>query len=159
MWIECETPLKCNLDRTELQRRTYAVLRIFNLMANTSIKRNRHAELKKSGALQFRWRQVSLYCHFSAVELVGIYLNNYRMCPQFTKGSDAGVTAPAIVVVQNLGYTKGWILCGLQLVLSCNMWVQGMCETWQILWLFLCMIWCLGLLRNAFNLLPNSSLP
>jgi hypothetical protein len=105
-----EISLKCNLDRTELQRRTCTVLRIFNLITNTSIQRNLQAEL-----YEFRYTAIPLKAGFtllpfSTAELDGIYLNNYRMCPHFTKGSGSGVAAPAITVVHNLRYILWWML-------------------------------------------------
>jgi hypothetical protein len=73
--------------------------------------------------MRFRWRQVSPYCHFTTAEL-DIYLNVYGMCPQFAKGAGSGVPAPAIAVVQRLGYILGcmsWVnvwfypaMCGLK---------------------------------------------
>ena len=46
-----------------------------------------------------------------------------------------------------------------RVVLSCNVWVDGMCETWRMLWLSLCTILCFKRLGKAFNLLQNVSLP
>lgn len=61
--------------------------------------------------MRFRWRQVSPYCLYSTAELDGIYLNNYGMCPHFAKGAGSCVAAPAISVLQNLGYILGCTSC------------------------------------------------